>query len=453
MPLDIGTYDMNLFQLPPEVVHLIFDRIVTSRILERVMRIRIVSRLFKTYIDYSVFRLGLLIPLINQLRPIYPGPRPRPPIYPMPHPPLSYIHSYIIYRVLWERSTTSSLSRIRRAATALCEEDGDAGNEAVLACIHSLVHLAISTYPNSLLKERRADELEKCSDEELKADIYVAAIYLNKHSYVESLIDDDGVEFCSVATRRGVHSTIFGDAFQVATMQGNLEMIKLLLSCIAEYREAGVLPQRQQHDIMESASMHGHQAAFDFALDMRPISLPKEGMSRRGNRDARALYNAIDCIPFPRSYERMAAMLGPDSRVFTQVHREGPTSWLRRSAHLGNVEMVRYFLHQGAKPDFERRGPGHSPLLRAVQSQHETIIRLLLDAGADPNRPPPPNTPLAFAVLKGNIPVVRLLLSHAANVNEGSPPPIVIAVFRENMVMFRLLREHGARLDTPETGG
>lgn len=95
----------------------------------------------------------------------------------------------------------------------------------------------------------------------------------------------------------------------------------------------------------------------------------------------------------------MAAMLEPDSRVFTQVHREGPTSWLRRSAHLGNVEMVRYFLHQGAKPDFERRGPGHSPLLRAVQSQHETIIRLLLDAGADPNRPPPPNTPLAFAVL------------------------------------------------------
>lgn len=48
MPLDIGTYDMNLFQLPPEVVHLIFDRIVTSRILERVMRIRIVSRMSST---------------------------------------------------------------------------------------------------------------------------------------------------------------------------------------------------------------------------------------------------------------------------------------------------------------------------------------------------------------------------------------------------------------------
>lgn len=33
------------------------------------------------------------------------------------------------------------------------------------------------------------------------------------------------------------------------------------------------------------------------------------------------------------------------------------------------------------------------------------------------------------------------------------PPPIVIAVFKENSGMFRLLRENGARLDTPETGG
>jgi hypothetical protein len=61
--------------------------------------------------------------------------------------------------------------------------------------------------PNN--NKNRTGELEKCSDGDLKADIYVAAVYLNKQSYVESL---DGNEFCAVAGRPGVRSLIFSDA-------------------------------------------------------------------------------------------------------------------------------------------------------------------------------------------------------------------------------------------------
>ena len=36
--------------------------------------------------------------------------------------------------------------------------------------------------------------------------------------------------------------------------------------------------------------------------------------------------------------------------------------------------------------------------------------------------------------------------------NEGNPPPIIVAVEKEDMEMFRFLRQQGAFLNTPETG-
>ncbi|CAJ2500327.1 Uu.00g031800.m01.CDS01 [Anthostomella pinea] len=45
-----------------------------------------------------------------------------------------------------------------------------------------------------------------------------------------------------------------------------------------------------------------------------------------------------------------------------------------------------------------------------------------------------------------------MLLDAEAKFNEGCPPPIVLAVFEEDVDMFRLLRKYGAKLDTPETG-
>lgn len=58
-----------------------------------------------------------------------------------------------------------------------------------------------------MLLEPGTNEPYTCSDADLEADIYVAAIYLGKQSYVESLIAD-GIEFCAVAGRPDVDSTI-----------------------------------------------------------------------------------------------------------------------------------------------------------------------------------------------------------------------------------------------------
>lgn len=95
-----------------------------------------------------------------------------------------------------------------------------------------------------------------------------------------------------------------------------------------------------------------------------------------------------------------------------------------------------------------------NPLWRAIcHCDDDTIPRMLLDAGADLNLCPWDNTALMSAVWKGRVSLVKLLLDRGADVDDGRPPPIVLAVVKERLDMFQVLREHDARLDTPETGG
>ncbi|GAW17529.1 hypothetical protein ANO14919_069870 [Xylariales sp. No.14919] len=436
---------MPLFELPPELVEPIFDYIVKSRSFERVMRIRIVSRRFKTCIDSSIFRLDLFSQLVGppyRLEDIGWGVHRRPAFF-------SYVRSYITYKVLQEHPITSPLGRVRAAAQALYERDGDVGNEALSACVGSLLTLAMNRHLGELFREPEPDELEKCSDEALKADIYVAAVWLGKLSYVESLIAD-GVEFCTVGRRNDVHSSIFGHAFRAAAIKGNLDMIKLLLSCIPEYRDTGVLPAPQQHNILSYASMHGHEAAFDFAMDSRPLNLPQTEAEREIDQEVYYHKQTVDMIPFPKGYEQVVALLGPDREFFEW---KCPTSFLNRNSYLGNEEMVRYFLNKGVPPNYPGDTSRFSPLSSSILCGNETIIKLLLEAGADPNVPPPPYLALSHAVWKGSASVVKMVLDRVTDINVGYPPPIVIAVFKERIDLFQLLREHGARLDTPETGG
>ncbi|KAI1179788.1 ankyrin [Nemania sp. FL0916] len=424
---------MHLFQLPPELVYLVFEQIVRSREVRRALRIRTVSRQFKTYIDDSIFRIRLLRQHLISGRRIFRNSKAS----------REYVRSYIAYQISRTTSTTSKLGRIRGAAEALCGEDGNPGYETVAACINALTFLAASNDRDSLILAPNAREEDDCSDEDLEADLSVAAVYLGKQSYVRNLVAQNSQFHC-------IRSTIFGQAFFAATLKGNVEMIKLLLSCSSQYRDEGILPVRQQNQIIRWASFYGHQEAFDFALDARPITLPEKQSDRRGDPHASVLESSIHRIRSLQNYQRLATILGPNSRVFKNHSCfTSPCGWLQRHASLGAAEMVRYFLAMGADPNHARC----KPLLSAIKSDDEEIVRLLLEAGADPNMPPPPRSPLIYAVWIGNISIIRLLLEGITNVNEGDPPPIVLAIFKERLDIFRLLRDNGARLDTPETGG
>ncbi|KAI1352886.1 ankyrin [Xylaria sp. FL0043] len=371
---------MDLFELPLELVQLIFEQVVSSRSFQRVMRIRIVNHQFKSHIDHSIFRMRYLSRLVgppNYIQGLSRRNRPQRGFF-------SYVQSYIMYQVLRETSSRSPLGRIGQAGRAICEIDGKTGNEAIAARISSLTRLAMYININGLLRKPKAEEPEECSDRHLEADIYISAIYFGKQSYVESLTKNNNNKLLEVlGTDLGFRSTVFGTAFHAATMQGNHDMIQLLLTCIDAYGNADLL-RSKQGEILLAASSYRHQAIVEFAFNMRAITLPEQGLQRRTDPDFRVLQTVFRSMPSAQTCERIAVMLGPDDGMSRSFGKRVSNSWLRRSVFLGNTELVRYLLDKGANPDYGEGGP----LLAAIRTDNETMVRMLLDAGADPNLPP-----------------------------------------------------------------
>jgi hypothetical protein len=189
-----------------------------------------------------------------------------------------------------------------------------------------------------------------------------------------------------------------------------------------------------------------------------------------------ALVNASS----PEIFQRLIAMLGPEVTVLTAKYveiccgKDGMIIQLDRSAAADNLKVVKYLIDHGGAlylnnthTDCESpyQPPGRSPwqegywkqwqmnpLVRAVEVGNADMVKLMLVNGADPNHNRL-NTPLMAAVRRHHLGIAKLLLEHGADVNLGSTPPVVLAVRGENVHILDFLLENGAIIDTPETGG
>ncbi len=128
-------------------------------------------------------------------------------------------------------------------------------------------------------------------------------------------------------------------------------------------------------------------------------------------------------IAYVRSYIRDRKP--EELNKFAYNHRsmaQGPIHYAVESGHL---EIVRLLLEAGADPnlrmasiktamygDFKCKLVIHeTPLFVAVMDNHHDIVKLLLDFGADPNLVSKNNsTPLHAACFNGNLEIVKLLL-------------------------------------------
>lgn len=130
------------------------------------------------------------------------------------------------------------------------------------------------------------------------------------------------------------------------------------------------------------------------------------------------------------------------------VRRGAPADDLPTAAGLGRLEEATRLV-DGASPE-ER----HAALVLAAMHGHATVVRLLLEAGADPDRYNPPMlhahaTPLHQAVAGGHADVVRLLVEHGARLDlqdriwEGTP--LDWALHLEEEEVASILRDEGAR--------
>jgi ankyrin repeat protein len=130
---------------------------------------------------------------------------------------------------------------------------------------------------------------------------------------------------------------------------------------------------------------------------------------------------------------------------------QGPDTPLAQAAVRNDVATLRQLLNDGHNAD--EGSDAWTPLIWASRVGSIEAIKVLLDAGADVNRPGTTGddwdaTPLQHAILERQPAVVRLLLERGADQNRGagpkSPAPLILAAGDTDPAILKLLLTHGA---------
>ncbi|CAH0001181.1 unnamed protein product [Clonostachys byssicola] len=119
--------------------------------------------------------------------------------------------------------------------------------------------------------------------------------------------------------------------------------------------------------------------------------------------------------------------------------------------------IIRQILEAGADPEVTDRVPFTyvSPLLQAIISNNIPVVELLLEKGADINRPAKhglKRTPLQQACEHGSFQMVKYLLDRGADVDappamNGGATALQLAAIQGNVRIVRLLLELGAKIN------
>jgi ankyrin repeat protein len=119
---------------------------------------------------------------------------------------------------------------------------------------------------------------------------------------------------------------------------------------------------------------------------------------------------------------------------------------LIQAAERGDRAHVEKLLQQGVNPNGLTGPRGNTALVHAVALGDVEIVRVLLDAGADPDLKGGGYTPLGFAALHGHARIASLLLKAGANPNfkssDGNTPLTAAAGMNRVAVIRVLMRVH-----------
>lgn len=186
--------------------------------------------------------------------------------------------------------------------------------------------------------------------------------------------------------------------------------------------------------------------------------------SGSGPIEAQALHEAIvaDDVQFVTAAVQ-SGRANVNQRIPAPVYAEG-TPLITIAARAGAVRVMRFLI--AARADLDARTPVNETALMLAayfrglkeedaaapySERHESIVRLLVEAGASLENEPYNYTPLAYAAYQGHDRIIRYLLDKGARVNPDADAeicyvntPLMMAAIQGHQSSARLLLRAGA---------
>ncbi|THY42348.1 purine and uridine phosphorylase [Aureobasidium pullulans] len=259
----------------------------------------------------------------------------------------------------------------------------------------------------------------------------------------------------------------YGNALHVAIEKGNTPVVNTLveLGLTAQFRSelrwTGLLAQAVRKSKIQIVKLllNSHLHRLGPLLRNRSTHNPvREAFSSDDAEMVETFLGLFLDVRYHRDALRIASGVGKHSIVLAlldfSVNADACSHALLSAACGGHKTIVRMLLDRGANINALGGYDNDTALYAASMNGHEAIVRMLLDAGADINASSGffMCTALYAASENGHETIVRLLLDHGADVDRSRHKPLHAALRMGYPEIVSLLLESGADMDTSSDG-
>jgi ankyrin repeat protein len=240
------------------------------------------------------------------------------------------------------------------------------------------------------------------------------------------------------------------EAFIFAAVSGDVEQ----LSALANDKDCTKYQTRIMHSAMYYAAVAGRVNVLRFFIDRYAVVDAQRDcdLCQLGSRSTICMGTPLHAAVW-QDHEMAAKVLleagaNPNTRIYKKCRNiqesdsqsilEWDTSPIHCAASKSNTTMIRILINHGADVNLLNQ-QGATPLHRSVEGNSLDATRVLLRHGSNPNSRHQGESPLSIAAQKGSIEIAELLISCGANLEDRAKgcTPIEHAAYNHQIEWVR----------------